>query len=253
MWSQQRFLLYHPHYHTGAPGTYGLQGFSDIVLQDEDGTHIIAWVHKANAGYPTILFFHGNGGDMSYSAGFYAAIANAGFGVLAIDYRGYGASEGKPTEQGLYQDARTVITYASHTLDLPSEQIILYGESLGTGVAVQMAMEFPVSAIVLQSPYASIGAVGQEMYPWLPVNYLLEDKFDSLSKIGRVHAKLLLIHGEKDTLVPVSNGRKIFAAANEPKEAVYYPERGHNDMDVEQRLGPLVAFARKYNLINVAR
>jgi len=244
----QRQLLYHPAAGIESPGAYGLNGFSELRLQDEDGTHIAAWYHEARAGYPTLLSFHGNAGTMANRAQYFAALTNAGFGLLAIDYRGYGASEGSPSEQGLYQDARAAVGYATHMLHLPVNKIVLYGESIGTGVAVQMGTEFPAGAVVLQSPYTSIEAIAKGRYPFLPVHMLLEDRFDSISKVERIHAPLLVIHGEGDTIIPVQEGKTLFARANNPKEIVFFPQ-GHNDLSIDGRVKALLAFGRKYALI----
>lgn len=249
VWWQQRAMIYHPHHNAGAPAEYGLKDFTVETLQDDDSTHIRAWRNVARDGYPTIVFFHGNGGDLSFLAPYFSAIAEEGFGLIAIDYRGYGASEGVPSEQGLYQDAQTALEFATQKAGLNYEQIILYGESLGSGVAVQMATEAPVAAVVLQSPFTSLEDVGKDRYPFLPVRLLLEDRFDSLNKIQDVHSKLLIMHGTEDTTVPAEEGRELFAAANEPKDVVYFEGRGHNDLDIAQRIDALVEFSRKYGLI----
>jgi uncharacterized protein len=244
----QRELIYHPVTGIESPETYGLHGVANLRLKDADGTHIAAWYHEARPGYPTIVAFHGNGGTMADRAHYFHALIDAGFGLLAIDYRGYGASEGSPTEQGFYQDARAAAGYATGTLHLPLNKIMFYGESIGTGVAVQMGTEFAAGAVVLQSPYTSIEAIAGERYPFLPVHLLLEDRFDSISKIGRIHAPLLVFHGLRDTIIPPEEGKALFAHANEPKEMVFFPE-GHNDLTIPGRIKALLAFGHKYNLI----
>lgn len=249
MWWQQRALMYFPTHHTGTPEAYGLKEVSEETLQDDDGTHIHAWRHAAQNGFPTIIFFHGNSADMPLLAPYFSALVNEGFGLIAIDYRGYGTSEGKPTEEGIYQDAQAALEFATQKAGLSYEQIILYGESLGTGVAVQMATEAPVAAVVLQSPYTSLEDVGKERYPLFPVHLLIDDRFDSLSKIQDVHARLLVMHGVEDRTVPVEEGKELFYAANEPKDVVYFPGRGHNDLDAGERIGALLDFCRKYGLI----
>jgi fermentation-respiration switch protein FrsA (DUF1100 family) len=186
---------------------------------------------------------------MASRVDFFRALTNAGFGLLAIDYRGYGASGGSPSEEGFYLDARAAMDYAVSKLHLPLNRIVLYGESIGTGVAVEMATEYPAAAIVLQSPYTSIEALAKTRFPWLPVHFLLIDRFDSLSKISHVHMPLLLLHGETDTIVPVEYGRSLFAHANEPKQAVYFPARGHNDLGVEGRIKALTGFVQKYGIV----
>ena len=250
MWHEQRYLMYHPNTHILAPGAYGLEGFTDTTLHTSDGTSLDTWIHPAKTGYPFLIFFHGTGGNMSNLAPYFKALVNEGFGLLAIDYRGFGASTGAPSENGIYEDASTAIKYAHETLAIPLNHIVLYGESLGTGVAVQMATQLPVAAIILQSPYASIIDIGYMRYPWLPVNFLLEDKFNSISKIKSAHAPILFMHGDKDTVVPMTEGKKLFAAANEPKQAVYFPGHGHNDLDIQARLDAVLAFSKKQQLLH---
>ncbi len=251
MWGVQRHLMFIPFRDNADIGQYSLTEFSDVVLHADDGTAVHVWQHAARSGFPTIVFFHGNGGNLGNRALFLQAMANVGLGVMALDYRGYGKSEGSPSEEGFYNDARAVMRHALQDAHVPPERVILYGESIGTGVAVQMATEFKAAAVVLQSPYTSVEDRAKERYFWLPVHYLIQDRFDSLSKIGNVHAPLLLMHGELDTIVPVTDGKTLFFHANEPKQAVYFPDRGHNDLGVQQRVDALVAFLRERKLISL--
>lgn len=249
MWGFQRQLMYLPMGDVKAPAAYQLHRFQDIRIQSADGTRLQAWFREARAGYPTILYFHGNGGNLGHRAHYFQLLTDAGFGVLALSYRGYGESEGSPTEAGLYADARALIRYAQDTLGLPQDRMVFYGESLGTGVAVQMATEHPGAAVVLQSPYTSITAVAQELYPWLPVRFLLKDRYDSLSKITKVHAPLLVMHGEKDTLVPATFGKALYKKANAPKQAVYLPDIGHLDFDLTVLTQTLQRFCATQQII----
>jgi len=242
MWAFQRNLQYFPQKAVQAPAAYGVPDFSDLRLKSADGTTIQAWHKLAPAGRPTILYFHGNGGNLAGRAGYFRRLADAGFGVLALSYRGYGASDGSPSEEGFYQDARALIAYAGRDLSLGPDKLIFYGESIGTGVAVQMATEVSLAALILQSPYSSITALAKDNYPWLPAGLLLKDRFDSLSKIGRVKAPLLLFHGELDRVVPVQYGRQLFAAAAEPKQAIYFSDVGHGDFNQTQLVQSILAF-----------
>lgn len=242
MWAFQRNLQYFPQKAMQAPAAYGVADFSDLRLKTADGTRIQAWHKAAGTGRPTILYFHGNAGNLAGRAGYFRRLADAGFGVLALSYRGYGASEGSPSEEGFYQDARALIAYAKSDLSLAPDRLILYGESIGTGVAVQMATEVSPAALILQAPYSSITDLAADTYPWLPARLLLKDRFDSLSKIGRVTAPLLLFHGELDRVVPVHYGRQLFAAAREPKQAVYFPDVSHGDFSQDQLVQLILAF-----------
>jgi len=249
MWAGQRVIMYHTFYPFQIFRVQRPAGFSDLRLQDADGTHIAAWYHETRQGYPTVLFFHGSGGNIGNRASYLSELASAGFGVLAIDYRGYGSSEGSPTEQGFYQDARATIDYATHTLHLLLKKLVLYGESLGTGVAVQMGTEFSAGAVILQSPYTSTEVIAKKRYPFLPVHLLLKDRFDSIGKIGQVHVPLLIFHGDQDRNIPVREGKMLFAHANEPKEIVFFPGKGHDDLSINERVKALLAFSNKYGLV----
>jgi uncharacterized protein len=242
MWACQRYLMYVPHTNIQPPTAYGLKHFEDLRLQSADGTRVQVWYHGARTGYPTIVYFHGNGGHLGGRADYFNLLSGAGFGVLALSYRGYGSSEGRPSELGFYQDARATLEYATQALSIPPQQIVLYGESIGTGVAVQMATEFPIGALVLQSPYTSIEALAKDSYPWLPVRLLLKDRFDSISKIERINAPLLVFHGEKDSIVPIRYGKQLFEKAPEPKQAMYFEQVNHVDFDLEVLTKALVTF-----------
>lgn len=252
MWGIQRQLLYLPQTDIRPPSQYGLNGFTDVRFDSSDGMTLQAWHHKARDGYPTLIYFHGNGGNLGSRVHYFHFLKEAGFGLLALSYRGYGESQGSPSEQGFYKDARAAIAYAADTLAISPGQMIFYGESLGTGVAVQMSTEYKSGAVVLQSPYTSIVELGQYYYPWLPVSLLLMDRFDSIGKIANAQAPILLMHGEKDTVVPVRYGRALFNAAPEPKQAFYMPESDHVRLDFPAQVKALLAFCRKHRLVTAA-
>ncbi len=180
MWLFQRNLMYVPHGNIEEPQAYGLQDFTDHALTTDDGQSVHVWYHAAKEGFPTIVHFHGNAGNLSHRAHLFKRMADAGFGVLGLDYRGFGKSTGKPYEEGLYMDARAALHYAMGELNVPAKALILYGESLGSGVAVQMATECECAALALQSPYTSIENVAQQTYPWLPVRLLIQDRYNYL-------------------------------------------------------------------------
>jgi fermentation-respiration switch protein FrsA (DUF1100 family) len=193
-----------------------------------DGLDLLAWYHsppKQNA--PLIVLFHGNGGTIEIRAAKAKTYIGAGFGVLLPEYRGYGGNPGSPSEAGLYADGRAALAFAAAQGITPDHWIFL-GESLGTGVAVQMATEQRVAALVLEAPYTSIADVAQSNFPLLPVWWLVRDRFDSAEKIARVGAPLFVVHGERDGTIPVKFGRALFAAASEPKEAMWLADAGHD-------------------------
>ncbi len=249
MFSMQRSLMYVPNTNIASPVNYGLLDFSDITIAAQDTTKLGAWYRPAKDNYPTIIYFHGNAGNLMHRANFFSLLRDAGFGVLAIDYRGYGKSEGNPSEAGFYLDGRAAMDYATKTLRIPESRIIIYGESIGTGVAVQMATERKIAALVLQSPFTSMAAPASNQYPFLPVNLLLKDRFDSINKIADIHVPILFFHGEKDALVPINLGKELFDKANEPKQHVYFPEVHHNDYELNKLVSALVEFSKANQII----
>jgi fermentation-respiration switch protein FrsA (DUF1100 family) len=246
----QRHLMYHPLKAIKTPADYGLRSVQDVFLKSKDGVKLQAWIHQPRAGFPTIVYFHGNASNLSDRAGKFGSFVDAGFGLVAVSYRGFGKSEGSPSESGIYKDARAAIDYALKEMHVPLAGLIYFGESLGSGVAVQMASEQGPGLLVLEAAYTSVETRSAELYPFvLGVRLLVHDKYDSLSKIKNVHAPLLMLHGQLDQVIPLAHGEMLFAAAHEPKELVVYPEVYHADYSNEQTLVPLLGAARKYKLI----
>jgi uncharacterized protein len=224
----QRKLVFHPSQGVITPAEIGQERFKVVQFQTSDGLTLHAW-YQAAAGKATLLMLHGNNGTVASRARPFECYLEHGYGVLLLEYRGYGGNPGTPTEQGVYRDGRAALSYLKQA-GVPLEQIVLYGESLGTGIAVQLASEYAVRAVVLQSPYTSMFAVGKYHYPWLPVSQFLHDRFDSISKIGQLHMPIFIVHGAHDRIVPPRMAQQLFAAANPPKEVKYYPEKGHNNL-----------------------
>jgi fermentation-respiration switch protein FrsA (DUF1100 family) len=206
----------------------GLAGLMEPVeITTAYGVALLAWYHPPpRTDAPLIVLFHGNGGTIEIRAVKAKTYIGAGFGVLLPEYRGYGGNPGSPSEAGLYADGRAALDFAAAQGVVP-DRMVLLGESLGTGVAVQMAMEQHVAALILEAPYSSIADVAQSDFPLLPVWWLVRDRFDSMEKIARVGAPLFVVHGERDGTIPVRYGRALFAAASEPKEAMWLPDAGH--------------------------
>ncbi len=225
----QKHLMYFPDPVRFVPSEWALKELTPLDAKTEDGLTITSWYRPAlKHDKFTIVFFQGNAGHLGYRNYKVRPWLDAGYGVLMVGYRGYG-NPGSPSEEGLYMDAQAAIENLNK-LGVPDKAMVFYGESLGTGVAVQMATEYNASALILESPYTSIPDVGADRYPMVPVHFLLRDHYDSLDKIKDVHMPLLLLHGEIDNVVPVKFGRKLFEAANEPKQAHYFPDAGHNDV-----------------------
>lgn len=209
----------------------GLVGIMEPVkILTADGLDLLAWYHSPpNRSAPLIVLFHGNGGTIEIRAAKAKTYISAGFGVLLPEYRGYGGNPGSPSEAGLYADGRAALAFIA-AQGIAPDRVILLGESLGTGVAVQMALEQRVAALVLEAPYSSVSDVAQRDFPLFPVWWLVRDRFDSIEKIAHVGAPLFVIHGECDRTIPVRFGPAVFAAASEPKEAKWFSGAGHNDI-----------------------
>ncbi len=226
----QRSLQYFPSTDArdAAERTGGLM--QTVSYRTEDGLQLSAWYRPPRDGLPTLVRFHGNGGQHGDRAGSMQPYMAGGYGVLLASYRGYGGNPGKPTEDGLYADGRAAMAWLA-TQGIGDGEIVLYGESLGTGVAVQLATEHTVAGLILEAPFTSAVDVGQAAYRWLPVRLLMWDRFDNLSKMGNVTVPLLLIHGEADRVISARYGRRLFEAANEPKTDLFIPGGGHSNLD----------------------
>lgn len=249
MYVSQRQMLYFPDKNLLSPSEYGLSGFEEIRVTSTDGTRVQLWYRPAQEGFPTVVYYHGNASHLGNRAGILDALADQGFGVLGLSYRGYGQSEGSPTEQGIYHDARAAINYLIESHNIQPGRIFLYGESLGTGVAVQMATEYQVAGIILQAAYTSVAARAAEIYFYIPVQMLIKDRFDSIHKIARVQAPLLLFHGELDNVIPIKQGRSLFDAAISTKKSFYLPGISHNDFDSGMISAHVLEFAKEHQLI----
>jgi len=225
----QRHLMYFPDPTPFVPTAWAVDELQPLQATTEDGLKITSWYKPAAVPDKlTIVFFQGNAAHLGYRNYKVRPWLDTGYGVLMVGYRGFG-NPGSPSEQGLYRDARAALGEL-HAHGIEDKNIVLYGESMGTGVATQMATEYHVAALILESPYTSVPDVGADRYPFVPVHFLLRDQYDSLGKIKDVHMPLLLMHGELDQVVPVKFGKKLFAAANEPKQAEFVPDAGHNDV-----------------------
>lgn len=243
MYLQQRSLQYFPSREGTPPQLLGLSGVSEERVKTPDGETIVLWHAEAKPGYPTILFFHGNGGEISGRSERMAFYQSQGFGALFVSYRGYGGSTGQISEQGFMTDAFTAYD-ALIARGVPAEEIAVVGESLGTGVAVQLAAQRPVGVLVLEAPFTAAVDVAAEVYPWLPVRLLMKDQFISRDHIAKVKVPLLVLHGDADGVIPVAQGRRLFDMANEPKQLIILPGEGHDVIGTRAIWEREVAFIR---------
>jgi fermentation-respiration switch protein FrsA (DUF1100 family) len=227
----QRRLMYFPDRTRVTPAEAGLSGVEERVLKTPDGARVIAWYGKARPGEPTLLYFHGNAGGLVDRAERVRRFMGEGWGVYMMAYRGYAGGAGRPSEAANVADAR--LAYGALLLEgVEPGSVILYGESLGSGVAVRLAAERQVGGVVLDAPYTSIVDVALRHYPYLPVRLFLRDRYESVKYIGQVRVPLLVLHGERDPVIPVKMGRELFRVANEPKRLVTFPNGGHSDLYV---------------------
>lgn len=228
----QRSLIYFPAKEKPDVTPYIKDGVSEVMAQTADGLALTSWMKPAQEGQPTIVMFHGNAS--SHIGNLYSLVPyiQLGYGFVSVGYRGYNGNAGKPSEQGFYQDARAAIEALKKT-GVSEGDVVLYGQSIGTGVAVQMATEYPdIKSVILESPYTSLPDVAARTYFFVPVRLLMKDKFDSFSKIKNVKAPLLIIQGTNDRVIAPKFGQKLFTAANEPKEILKLEGYGHNDLPV---------------------
>jgi hypothetical protein len=240
----QRNILYIPDNDRPRAAAVGLANLSEVFVTTSDGLRLLAWYVAPKPGEPVIAYFHGNGGHIGYRTERLKRFVRDGYGALFLEYRGYGGNPGSPTQDGLFSDARAALDFLA-TQGIRVERTVLYGESLGSGVAVQMASERPVAAVLLEAPYDSVAEVARRHYAFVPVNLMLKDRFDSVARIGAVRAPILVMHGERDAIVPVESGRRLFAAANGPKEIWTAPDAGHNDLALHGALDVAADFLRR--------
>jgi hypothetical protein len=234
LYAGQRSLLFLPD--DGRPSVHasGVPEMREVRLATADGLELTGWYAEAAPGRPTVVYLHGNGGHIGYRGSRVRPYLDAGLGVLLVGYRGYGGNPGRPSEDGLSRDARAGLDFVLGR-GVPAAEIVLYGESLGTAVAVRTAAEMaaagtPVGALVLEAPMSSIVDVAAHHYPWAPVRWLMKDRFEAAGHIAAVATPVLVVHGEADAVVPVRFGRALFEAARDPKRALWVEGGGHEDL-----------------------
>jgi fermentation-respiration switch protein FrsA (DUF1100 family) len=212
----------------GDPAHFGLP-FDDASFTASDGVRLHGWFVPGESDV-TWLWCHGNAGNISHRLDNLRLLHDElGVSVFIFDYRGYGRSEGSPSEEGTYRDAEAALAYLLSRPDVDAERVVYFGRSLGAAVAVELATRRPPSALILESPLPSIAELARHHYPFLPAGRLLRTKYDALSKIGKVRVPLLVLHGDQDEVIPFEAGRRLFGAANEPKRFYTIGGAGHND------------------------
>ena len=240
MYVAQRALMYFPEKFRTAPAAAGLPEAEEVVLDTADGEKVIVWHVPPREGGMVTLYFHGNGGALRYRVDRFRAHTAQGDGLVALSYRGYAGSTGSPTEPGILNDARAVYDFA--VARYPADKLVLWGESLGSGVAVALAAERPVARIVLEAPFLSAADVAAGAYPFVPVYWLMKDQFRSDLRIDKVAAPVLIMHGDRDSVVPIASGQALYQLIKSPKRFVRIPGGGHENLGA---FGALEA-ARKF-------
>jgi fermentation-respiration switch protein FrsA (DUF1100 family) len=224
----QERLLYFPLRGLNAtPAAIGLT-YETVSFDAEDGVQLSGWFIPAEPARGTLLFFHGNAGNISHRLDSIAVFHRLGLNILIVDYRGYGQSQGTPTEEGTYRDAAASWRYLVETRQIPPAEIIIFGRSLGGAVAAWLAHTHPPAALILESTFTSAPDVAAQAYPFLPVRPLSRIDYNTLARLPQIEVPLLIIHSPDDAVVPYSHGQRLFAAANEPKEFLEI-RGGHND------------------------
>jgi uncharacterized protein len=240
MYVSQRKLMYLPDTTRWQPAAVGLPEAAEVVLDTADGEKVIVWHVPPREGKPVALYFQGNGGGLNLRVRRFRQLIATGTGLIALCYRGYGGSSGHPTEAGLLHDAAAAYDFAARLY--PAERIALWGESLVTGVAVALAAERPVARVVLESPFTSAVDIAAAAYPFVPVRWLMKDQFRSDQRIANISAPVLVLHGERDTVVPLSYGERLYGLIRGPKRFVRIPDANHNDHDDHGAVNVVDAF-----------
>ena len=230
MYIGQRRLMYFPDPSVPDPASHGVPEMTVLRLPVGGGVEILAWWHApADDARPVVIYFHGNAdhiGDRGYKA---RILIDAGHGLLLTTYRYNAGAGGAPSEEALISDGAAAVDFVAAKGVAP-RRIVLYGESLGTGIAVALAARREVGGLILETPYSSVADVARSRYWYVLARWLLRDRYDSMARIGKVHAPILLFHGDADTTIPVRFARKLFAAAPEPKEGHFLPGGTHTDL-----------------------
>jgi fermentation-respiration switch protein FrsA (DUF1100 family) len=226
--AQRSFIYPVPTTTRTTPKTAGLARAEEHVLTTADGERVTVWHVAPQPDHRIVIYFPGNGDTLAGSAGRFEAITSDGTGLVALSYRGYAGSSGRPSEQGLLRDAAAAYAF-TEALYEPG-RIVVWGFSLGTGVAVALAAERPACGLILEAPYTSIADIAAAAFPYLPARYLVKDSFHSDTRIAGVTAPLLIMHGGRDGTIPIVYGKRLFALAHEPKQFVRFDEGGHDNL-----------------------
>ena len=229
----QRKLLYHP-FSAQITGEGLIHNFETISFNTSDNLKLKGWFHFKNSNKKTILFLHGNAGNLDNRIDKLNSLGNMDVNFLIVAWRGYSGNPGNPSEAGLYKDALGALKWLNEK-GIPNDKIILYGESLGTAVATEVGQNDNFAGIILEAPFTSMVDMGKKIYPIFPVKFLLKDKYETKKKINNIKFPILIMHGKKDKIVPFYMGEKIYSLANE-KKSKYFTENDDHMMEFNEKL-----------------
>lgn len=229
LYFMQRSLLYHPNQMIPQPIDYGVPEVAEVQITGSADVELHAWWHAPKDQKPTLVYFHGNAGHIGDRAHKVKSLLSDGYGILLMSYRYNANAQGSPSEAALIADGAAALKWLNNK-SIATNDILLYGESLGSGIAVALAAQNEVKGLILEAPYSSVADVAQSAYWFVPAYWLVQDKFNSSARIGQVKAPILIVHGKKDRIIPIRFGQKLHAAAPENIKFVTLEQAGHADL-----------------------
>ena len=242
----QRSLMYFPVKEKISKSFYKNTKLKIIDISTSDGLILKSLYKKSETNInKTILVFHGNAGHIGHRVSKFKPFMDKGYGLLLLEYRGYGENKGKPTKLGLYRDGEAAINYLINQ-KIKSKNIIVYGESLGTAIATKLSTNYSFNMTILEAPFTSVADVAQKRYWIFPAKYLVLDNFDNLGIIEKIKSPLLLLHGYKDYVINIAFGKKVFEAALKPKKALFVQNAGHNNLFEFNLVNKILNFMNKF-------
>jgi len=242
----QRNLLYHPNENNYSGDKISVD-IEKVKIQTADNIELLGWYHKKNLkDYKTLVYFHGNAGSLENRIHKLNHFQDMNINFLIIAWRGFNGNKGKPSERGLYVDGKSAIDWLIKK-GVDEKNLILYGESLGTGVATHLAQNKNYAGVILETPFTSMIDAAKNFYPYIPINLLLKDKFENFKKVKNINAPILVMHGEVDKIVPFSMGKKIYEIANNPKYS-YFTKYDDHMMEYDENL--VLALKSFFNSLN---
>ena len=226
----QRRILFNTSGHPGAPKEYKLLKTKEIYITTEDGINLLSWHHLGNSNLPLLIYFQGNSYHIGDRANRIKKYIDVNWNVIILSWRGFGGNKGNPTEKNLYKDGEAILKWVRENTKFSKNQIIIYGESLGSGVAVELGIRYSFLSIVLEAPFTSVSEIAMKRYRIFPTKYLVKDRFDNLSKIDKLKSPLLIISGKKDEIVPHEHSIRLLKKAKVKKRSVFIDEAIHNNL-----------------------